>query len=125
MESITSLPDPKLADMWTITTPSEIEYYLMLRNRLHFGQAEGTPFTIPPLSQDIDWEATTPLADSLLDGTYTFESTVPNCVDLLQACKKRSALDSLPDELSEREFKGKIQAWRESRASILWWPRAD
>jgi hypothetical protein len=47
------LEDPKTCREWKlITEPSEIEYYLMLRNRLHFGQAEGTPFTTTPLSEE-------------------------------------------------------------------------
>jgi hypothetical protein len=29
--------------------PNSIVYYLLLRNRKHFGQAQGTPFTEPPL----------------------------------------------------------------------------
>ena len=50
------LEDPKSCTSWEmITDPTAIEYYLQLRNRRHFGQAQGTPFTTPPLSQDLDW----------------------------------------------------------------------
>ena len=46
--SIAQLEDPKTCTEWTmITDPAQVEYYLLLRNRLHFGQAEGTPFTRP------------------------------------------------------------------------------
>jgi hypothetical protein len=71
IEIITSLPDPKLATEWiTITTPREIEYYLQLRNRLHFGQAKNTPFAQQPLRSTISWEANTPDSELILDGLY-------------------------------------------------------
>jgi hypothetical protein len=39
----TSLPDPKKASTWrTVDLPKDVLHYLLLRNRLHFGQAEGT-----------------------------------------------------------------------------------
>jgi hypothetical protein len=31
-----------------VTLPDGLEYYLVQRNRRHFGQAEGTCFTVPP-----------------------------------------------------------------------------
>jgi hypothetical protein len=57
-DQVTQLEDPTISqcEEWrTITDPMEIEYFLMLRNRLHFGQAQGTPFTVPPLSANLDW----------------------------------------------------------------------
>eukprot|EP00957_Ditylum_brightwellii_P069636 5288854-Ditylum_brightwellii.AAC.1 len=55
---ILSLDNPKEAHHWrTVETPQEIAFYLKLINRLHFGQAKGTPFTIPPLEEEFDWAA--------------------------------------------------------------------
>ena len=53
------LEHPKSASEWSTVTknPAHIEYYLLLRNRIHFGQAHGTPFTIQPLSDAIPWGA--------------------------------------------------------------------
>eukprot|EP00957_Ditylum_brightwellii_P090939 6925115-Ditylum_brightwellii.AAC.1 len=43
------LENPKKAKVWTlIETLHKIAHYLKLCNRIHFGQARGTPFTIPP-----------------------------------------------------------------------------
>ena len=40
LTATTSIEDPKNCENWTlITDPSEIEYYLLLRIRRHFGQA--------------------------------------------------------------------------------------
>lgn len=52
--------DPTKATLWeTVTAPSEITDYLIERNRKKFGQAKGTPFTVPPLSTKLDFKAST------------------------------------------------------------------
>jgi hypothetical protein len=45
-------------------------FYLPLRNHLHFGQAQGTPFTVSPLSDSINWATSTKTTNLVLDGTY-------------------------------------------------------
>jgi hypothetical protein len=50
----------------TITIPEEIELYLMARNQRHFGQAEGTPFTVAPLAELLSWEGDSAAADLIL-----------------------------------------------------------
>eukprot|EP00957_Ditylum_brightwellii_P091753 6986677-Ditylum_brightwellii.AAC.1 len=53
-----ALNNPKKAQHWrTVETPQEIAFYLKLCNELHFGQAKGTPFTVPPLAEEVDWAA--------------------------------------------------------------------
>jgi hypothetical protein len=75
-EEILNLTDPKAhaetdKPQWKmITLPDEINYYLLLRNQRHFGQAQGTPFTISPLSNNVDWAASTPESEAILDGIY-------------------------------------------------------
>lgn len=78
IHSLAQLEDPKTCSEWkTITEPHEIEHYLVLRNRLHFGQAEGSPFTTAPLLQDVDWSATSDHANSILAGHYVSHITTP------------------------------------------------
>ena len=113
--SVAQLEDPKTCTEWRLVSdPSEIEYYLMLRNRLHFGQAEGTPFTTHPLSEDVDWTATTSAAEQILEGEYTANITTSQLHNLLSACKACNPLDSISHEVTMEEFKGKMKAWRES-----------
>jgi hypothetical protein len=46
--------DPYQCEDWQqIDVPTEILAQLRQRNRRHFGQAHGTPFTVPPLSEDL------------------------------------------------------------------------
>ena len=88
--------------------------YLRLRNRLHFGQAEGTPFTVPPLRELVDWEASTKTSDLILEGDYSSEEISVLESLLLQHCKKTSPLDSIDAEITEAQFISRIKVWRES-----------
>eukprot|EP00957_Ditylum_brightwellii_P021048 1585902-Ditylum_brightwellii.AAC.1 len=54
--TVAQLNNPKEAEYWkTVETPKERAIYLKLRNQLHFEQAHGTAFTVPPLPIEIDW----------------------------------------------------------------------
>lgn len=113
------LEDPKNCNQWTtITEPKQIEFYLQLRNRSHFGQADGTPFTREPLSTLIPWSADTAYCDRLLTGIQTIDfDDVPQLSALLQTCKAASDLDVLPATISYQEFRGKITTWKESTST--------
>eukprot|EP00957_Ditylum_brightwellii_P189709 14440728-Ditylum_brightwellii.AAC.1 len=61
------LEDPKSTPEWkTIDLPQEIVHYFKLRNRRHFGQAQGTLFTVPPYSQCFDWSTNSPISELVL-----------------------------------------------------------
>eukprot|EP00957_Ditylum_brightwellii_P023364 1763248-Ditylum_brightwellii.AAC.1 len=58
VDTVTHLDNPKESQHWkTVKTPTEIATYLKLCNRLHFGQACGTPFMVPLLAMSFDWAA--------------------------------------------------------------------
>jgi hypothetical protein len=110
VESVQQLKDPKQCTQWqTVTDPVALEYYLLLRNRLHFGRAQGTPFMEDPLCSNLDWAASRPQAEAVLAGTYTTNVGNPQCTALLQACKAAADLDTIPAELTMADFHGKIK----------------
>jgi len=112
-----TLSDPKTATEWvTITDPASIEYYLLLRNRLHFGQAQGTPFTITPLNQDINWGANSQQSDKIQDGTYIpSHECSPLCQQVIRALQRKpNTFQMSTTILTPSEFKGKITRWRET-----------
>ena len=113
---LTQLKDPKTTTAWQIVTiPSDIEHYLLLRNRIHFGQAHGTPFTIEPLLSHLDWTASLPAADEILAGSHIPSPELSAlCKSVLLECKAVAALDALPAALSPSGFSGKIKKWREA-----------
>jgi hypothetical protein len=109
--------DPKESIAWkTITNPDDIEFYIRMRNRGHFGQAQGTPFTEVPLSEEINWAADTATSNEILAGHRQIDdiSSIPQCQALLDACQAATALNALPAEITIEEFKGKIKSWRET-----------
>jgi len=112
----TFLSNPKDAKRWkTISNPEEIEYYLMLRNRLHFGKAEGTPFTTQPLSNDIPWGANSQKSEEILQGTYIPQEHVSEiCKEVIYACQQRDENPTISPTLSYEVFRGKLRKWRES-----------
>jgi hypothetical protein len=59
--------DPKTCHEWqTIEVPSEIVKHVQTRNKAHFGQAHGTPFTTPPLVDDLGFCRDQPGAEQVL-----------------------------------------------------------
>jgi hypothetical protein len=61
--------DPKTCVHWkVIDVPSEILHHLIQRNRKHFGQAQGTPFPVPPLSNNLEFTSMTPSGALILNG---------------------------------------------------------
>jgi hypothetical protein len=119
ISNIESLSDPKSIahddSKWrTVELPADIMHYLRLRNRLHFGQAQGTPFTVSPLRELVDWEASTKTSDLILEGDYT--PTELNDLEelFLQHCRKSSPLDHITSEITEEQFISRMKVWRES-----------
>ena len=67
--------DPKKQKFIEIRDPVRIMELLLERNRKHFSQATGTPFTVPPLLIVVGEDGTTTDdADRILDGTYDISS---------------------------------------------------
>ena len=63
--------DPKTCINWKmIDVPTEVLYHLQQRNRRHFGQAQGTPFTISPLHDELGFTSYTPQGTMILNGHY-------------------------------------------------------
>jgi hypothetical protein len=94
---------------WSLLTdPVEIRQALICRNRLHFGQAHGNFPTIPPFTNAVDWTASTPDADAILEGALPFAD------DELDEIQRSTALNSISSAVTEREWVGKMKVWRET-----------
>ncbi|KAI2491604.1 hypothetical protein MHU86_22948 [Fragilaria crotonensis] len=110
--------DPKTCTEWqTIDIPSEIVENLQQRNRHHFGQAHGSPFTIDPLASDLGFCGDTSLADELLAGQYRIDPQANASLHLLiqhlKMTHEIATMETYPT-VSLEEFQGKLKAWRES-----------
>ncbi len=110
----TSLPNPKLATTWRTTEiPQDVLHYLRLRNRLHFGQAAGTPLTLPPFSTQLDGAASTSTADLILEGDYTNDELTDIQELMINHCARQGPLDAIPAEITVKEFESRFRTWDE------------
>jgi hypothetical protein len=112
------LPNPKDATGWkTVDLPNEIVYYLLTRNRLHFGQAHGTPLTTLQFTREINWMASTDSAELILTGDYTSDELTDLQALLLKHCQS-PALDALSPQITEAEFISKFKTWNERTSTL-------
>ena len=98
-----------------ITSPEEIACYLFSRNRWHFGQAHGTPFTEPPLAAEFSWDASTNAAELVLTGDHASEEISDLQASLLQHCL-RSVPEGLPF-IALEEARDRLKCWNESTST--------
>eukprot|EP00957_Ditylum_brightwellii_P108877 8305754-Ditylum_brightwellii.AAC.1 len=107
------LKDPKKSETWrTIDLPEEILHYLTVHNRHHFGQAHGTPFTIPQLSQYFDWAANSPVSEAVPNGTFTNDKLSKLQYLFLSHCKVESFESVVGGKLTCDKLKGKVAKWQ-------------
>ncbi len=111
--------DPKTCSEWqTIDIPSEIVENLQRRNRQHFGQAHGSPFTIDPLAHDMGFCGDSEHAERLLAGHYqasdpNLNESVNLLIRHLRITHEIASMETYPT-VSLEEFQGKIKTWRET-----------
>ena len=109
--------DPKTCSVWKqIDVPTEVLNHLQDRNRKHFGQAHGTPFTVMPLSNDMGFGGDGPTGDSILEGEYNFEGLQDNVKTLLAHMKRVHAISTsdVRPTITEDEYRDKLRIWSES-----------
>ena len=105
--------NPKTCQHWkTVDTPKEIESYILAKNKGHFGQAKG-PMTVPPMSEAIDYPASTAACDLLLEGDYTNEELEEMTQLLVKHFSKKQELDCLPSQITKHEFLDALKVWNE------------
>jgi hypothetical protein len=111
--------EPKNVKNWSmIHEPDKVEKYLMLRNITHFGQAHGSPFTVPPLDE-IKWSADDTLSESLINGQVPAEIRSENpfvdCV--LDAIATARILPEIDTYIPSDEVAKGFKRWKESTST--------
>lgn len=103
--------DPKTCKEWMVAdSPEEITSYLLERNRKHFGQAHGMPFTVPPLSIQIDFQANTEACEMILDGTYMSTEVNELTTLVIAHLERLTPSDALPSTISSKSMMAKYKA---------------
>lgn len=115
--------NPKEVDLtdstkWrSIKVPIEIERILTRRNRKHFGQADG-PWLQPPLSQQVDFTASTVTSELILNGEYDaseLDEITQLMIDNLSINDQQA--DTLPLLITDEAFVSKLKNWKESTST--------
>jgi hypothetical protein len=93
---------------------------LWYRNRSLFGQAQGTPFTVPPLSEDLNIDgATCSSTEMILDGTYHSSGLAD--ITRLAISNLRESKYAIRAPLtttnSNAAYMSKIKNWKESTST--------
>ena len=112
--------NPKACTEWQQKDiPSEVLQYIQTRNREHFRQARGTPFTVPPLSEHFGFTGYSEYGQQMLDGKYNsadLESNVQLLIQHLEHIHEMELDESRPTVTAE-EFRGKLKIWSESTST--------
>jgi hypothetical protein len=96
-----------------IQDPTELAHTLSQRNRKHFAQAHGTPFTVPPLSTSLNFSGVTSTGHHILNGNHTIANTNNKYVNAILA-ELTQVRDTLPHEISLNAMITGFSKWRET-----------
>jgi hypothetical protein len=88
---------------------------LLDRNQKHFGQAQGTPFTISPLQLHVNFQAnTTQECETMLHGDYNSSSLDEITALVVKHFHLLTECDVLTPTVTEKEMMDKYKFWPES-----------
>jgi exonuclease III len=112
--------DPKACHEWRqIEVPTEVLFQLQQRNRTHFGQARGSPFTVPPLVDQLGFCGDGTSSDDILNGEYDATGLDENVALLIQHLKQSAEMAAVISHptITEQEYIGKLKVWKESTST--------
>jgi hypothetical protein len=95
-----------------IQQPNELQEVLYHRNRIHFDQANGTPFTRPPLSTLLIFNGVSEFGDRILNGDQLTCQLSASATAILS--ELRRVRPPLSHQMTLEEMIGGISKWRES-----------
>lgn len=109
-------------DTWErIYDQTQITATLIERNKKHFGQAHGTPFTVSPLQNWLGYHGTSQLADAVLRGEIP-PDVLAQCTEGAQAIiealqQKIAPPNSIDTRITSDDMKSGMSVWRESTST--------
>lgn len=109
--------DPKTTTIWkTVQNQTEVENHLHQYSQHHFAQADGSPFTVPPLSTLFGYSGLSPEADALLNGVRDIPNMSPTMKLILQSLERQAP--PMPFSLpTDDELAQGYQRWPEKTST--------
>jgi hypothetical protein len=95
-----------------------LQRYLQERNKQHFGQAHGTPFTVPPLNK-IDWGVNNQYAETLIQGEIHEALLSENkfATSVLKFIAEQKQLLEIDLYISPEEIAKGFRSWKETTST--------
>jgi hypothetical protein len=112
--------DPDGVREWEqVHDANDLQEYIQKRNITHFGQAHGTPFTILPLAEQINWSATSKAAEDLIHGMVPLELLSDNIYTnkVLEYIAKRDQLPTIDTYMTREQVSTGFKKWREDTST--------
>lgn len=98
----------------TLDAQDDITKTLHKHNQKHFGQAQGMPPTVPPLSHQLDFEASTATTEMILEGFYDISVLNKTNNLMVQHLKATAKVDTIPHVMNMTNLTGCLKIWNES-----------
>ena len=104
----------------TVTDPVRVETLLIERNQEHFSQAQGSPFTVAPLSDTFGYKGETMEATQLIRGhnsEHIIKKQPIGVQSILRKLNDNKALPLINADLTYSEFVAGFRTWREATST--------
>jgi hypothetical protein len=111
--------DTSMVNEWEpVHDHDEMQKLIQLRNIKHFGQAQNTPFTLPPLNQ-LKWQASTMEAKEIIEGSIPASFVVENPFTnrVINYIAQRQSLPEIDTFISPEQHCRGLRKWRESTST--------
>jgi hypothetical protein len=111
--------DPQKVETWNmIHEPESVKQFITKRNIIHFGQAHGTPFTVPPLN-NIAWTADDALSEELINGHVPAGISLqePMVNKVLEGIAQAKKLPEIDTYISTEDVAKGFRHWKENTST--------
>ena len=102
-----------------VDDPSEIEDLIIKRNKKHFSQADGSPFTTTRIIKALGKYGESTMSQDIFKGIADIESLSPTeaTAKILSSLKSNAPQNSIPSYISPKEMENAYRAWREQTST--------
>jgi len=106
------IPDPtKEHQRSTIIEPRTMEHHLIEYCKVHFQQAQGSPYTVPSLSDLLQYDSLTPFGATVLNGTADLDNLNLSDPTKLLLCHQRTWLPNNHQRLQSFPFAAMLEGF--------------
>lgn len=109
-------PNGDVLSWQRITDPEDVEKRILDRNVGHFGQSQGTTYTIEPMVSALGYNGTIPLSAEALQDVPVV-TTDPGTIAIMDKLTDGNHLPLLKDEISYAEFCKGLRKWKEATST--------